>query len=452
VEDPSGCDACGATALEQDPDVLDTWFSSQLWPFSTLGWPEQTDDLRFFFPTSALVTGYDILYLWVARMIMSALFLVDDVPFHPVVIHGLVRDPQGRKMSKSLGNVIDPLDAIAKSGADALRFGLAYQATDAQNIPFGEEHIEAGRRFANKIWNAARLVLSARDGRTGAPDLPEAGQWSVVDRWLLSRHQACLEEVDRSLDGYRFSEAVRALHHFFWSEFCDWGLEAMKVRLYEGSPEQRGDAAEVLSWVLERTLRLLHPVMPFVTEEVWQRFGAGDSIMVAPWPGGDPQHRDTKAEAEFGSAMAVVGAVRRFRKAHGLKDSISLPIHIQPLDPTGAEVLRSLRPEIERLGGISALEVVEERTEGEGFARLSASEAGEVLIPMGGLFDLDVERARLAKRVADLERSVSQSEGKLSNDGFVAKAPEDVGEKERRKLASLKAELVEAAAQLEDLG
>ena len=195
MEDPDVCATCGSAGLEQDPDVLDTWFSSQLWPFSTLGWPDQTPDLRFFYPNAALVTGYEILYLWVARMIMSGLFLMGDVPFRDVVIHGLVRDPQGRKMSKSLGNVIDPLEKIDRFGADPLRFGLAYQATDAQNIPFGDEHIDAGRRFANKIWNAARLVLPAYEG--GRPELPPDGELTPTEHWLLERHEACREEVDR---------------------------------------------------------------------------------------------------------------------------------------------------------------------------------------------------------------------------------------------------------------
>jgi valyl-tRNA synthetase len=451
VEDPDRCDVCGSTELEQDPDVLDTWFSSQLWPYSTLGWPEETDDLRFFYPTSALITGYEILYLWVARMIMSGLFLVGEVPFHHVVIHGLVRDPLGRKMSKSLGNVIDPLGAIAASGADALRFGLAYQATDAQNIPFGEEHIDGGRRFANKIWNAARLVMSAREGPIGNPVLPDSSRWTPSDRWLLSRHQACLDEVDRLFDEYRFADVARVLYHFFWSELCDWGLEAAKVRLYEGSPGERRDAAEVLSWVLERSLRLLHPIMPFVTEEVWQRFEAGDSIMVAPWPERLDDHTDKEAEAEFGSAMSLVTAVRKFRKDHGLRDSVPLPVHVYAPEASPRAAWQRLRHEIERMAGISSLEVSEVPGDPADSARLVAAGA-QVLIPLAGLFDRQAERARLAKRIADIERSVTQSEGKLANEAFVAKAPHEVVAKERRKLAQLQAEQAELAAQLEELG
>jgi valyl-tRNA synthetase len=408
VEDPDACPECGSRDIEQDPDVLDTWFSSQLWPFSTLGWPERTEDLEFFYPTAVLVTGYDILYLWVARMIMSGLFLVEDVPFRNTVIHGLVRDPLGRKMSKSLGTVIDPLEAIERSGADALRFGLTWQATEAQNIPFGEEHLDAGRRFANKIWNAARLVLMARppadeasndDGAIALP--PEAG-WTLADRWLLSRHEACLDRVDEALDTYRFADAAQVLHRFFWSELCDWGLEAAKPRLYEGSEGERGTAYSILAWVLERSLRMLHPIMPFVTEEVWQRFAGGgpESIMVAPWPEPHPEHRDEEAERRFGFAEELISAVRRFRKSHGLRDSV--PLSAKIFAAAGDRpVLDELRPEIQRLAALSTLESLAEPADPAGCARLLAGGA-EVLIPLAGVLDLDVERARQARRFSEM--------------------------------------------------
>jgi valyl-tRNA synthetase len=399
-----------------------------------------------------LVTGYEILYLWVARMIMSGLYLAGDIPFRQVVITGLVRDKHGRPMHKSSGNVIDPLDLIAKYGADALRFGLARLATGGQDIPLSEEGIEAARRFANKIWNAARLVLSAREGREGPLELPDRTRLTLPDRWIISRHQECLSEVDQAFEEYRFADASQALYRFFWSEFCDWALEAAKPRLYEGSSEERQDTSDVLSWVLERSLRLLHPTMPFVTEEVWQRFGAGDSIMVAPWPEGHPDHHDERAEVDFGYAMSVVTTVRRFRKAHGLKDSTPLPVQVFTPDSVRREVLKALRPEIERMAGVSALEVIEERADREGFAHLSAGEAGDVLIPMAGLFDTEVEKTRLSKRMADIDRSVAQSEAKLQNQSFVMQAPPDVVEKERRKLALLKKELAELADQRGELG
>jgi len=449
LEDPDACPECGSIDLEQDPDVLDTWFSSQLWPFSTLGWPDDTDDYRYFYPTSALVTGYDILYLWVARMVMSGLYLTHDVPFRDVVIHGLVRDPRGRKMSKSEGNVIDPLDAIRRSGADALRFGLAYQATDAQNIPFGEEHIDGGRRFANKIWNAARLVLSASEGEDRL-DLPPHDRWTLPDRWLLSRHQACLEEVDEALDAYRMADALRALHRFFWSEFCDWGLEVAKRRLYEGTEEDRRAAAGVLTWALERSLRLLHPFMPFVTEEVWQRVGSGDSIMIAAWPEPRDDHRDPEAESQFSFAMEVVGVIRRFRKSHGIRDSMSLSGRVYPR-PDQRGVLQALRPEIERLANVSSLELLDHPGDPSGCARLVADGA-QVLIALAGVLDPEVERARLSKRLAEIEAEARQVNAKLANESFVAKAPADVVQKERRRLAGLEEETASLAAQLDELG
>jgi valyl-tRNA synthetase len=447
VDDPDACRVCGSREIEQDPDVLDTWFSSQLWPFSTLGWPDRTEDLEAFYPTSVLVTGYEILYLWVARMVMSGLYFMGEVPFHHVVIHGLVRDPQGRKMSKSLGNVIDPLDVVRTHGADALRFALARQAT-GQEIPLGMEYIEAARRFANKVWNAGRLVLSAYPG--GPPSLPPPERWTLPDRWLLSRHQACLEEVDRALEEYRFSDAAQAIHRFFWSELADWGLEAAKPRLYEGSERERADAASVLAWVLERTLRLLHPIMPFVTEEVWQRFGAGESVMVAPWPEPHPEHRNPEAEARFGFAEALVSEVRRFRKAHGLPDRVPLSVRVFPPEHH-RRVLEELGTEIRRLATIQSLEVLEAPGDPAGSARLQVDGA-QVLIPLAGVLDPEVERARIGRRLAEVEGERERSERKLSDDRFLSRAPAEVVERERERLAALKEEAATLSAQLEELG
>jgi valyl-tRNA synthetase len=450
VEDPEACRECGSRDIEQDPDVLDTWFSSQLWPFSTLGWPEDTPDLRFFYPTSVLVTGYEILYLWVARMIMSGLHLAGDIPFHHVVITGLVRDREGRPMHKSLGNVIDPLDLIRRHGADALRFGLMRLATGGQDIPLAEEGIEGARRFANKIWNAGRLVLSARGEDRGAPELPPPERWTLADRWLLSRHQACLAEVDAALDAYRFSEAAQALQRFVWSEFADWGLEAAKSRLYEGEAGEARDAAAVLAWVLERTLRLLHPIMPFVTEEVWQRFGAGESIMVAPWPEGHPEHGDQDAETRFGFLRALVSGVRRFRKAHGLRDSLPLTLRVHPT-PAQREVLQESGREVRRLAALSELEVLDAPGDPTGCARLVADGA-QLLIPLSGVLDPEAERGRLSRRLREVEARAARLEAKLASEAFLARAPAEVVERERGRLSALKEEVATLQAQLEELG
>jgi valyl-tRNA synthetase len=448
VEDPTACPECGSADIEQDPDVLDTWFSSQLWPFSTLGWPEETEDLAFFYPTSVLVTGYEILYLWVARMIMSGLYLVGDVPFGHAMIHGLVRDPQGRKMSKSLGNVIDPVEVVDSHGADALRFALARQATGNQDIPLGVDLIEASKRFANKVWNAARLVLRSFPG--GAPWLP-GGNLTIPERWLLTRHQACLEEVDAAVEEYRFAEATQSLHRFIWSELCDWGLEVEKRRLYDGEPEERTTASQVLAWVLERSLRMLHPFMPFVTEEIWQRFEIGESIMVAAWPEQHPEHVDPEAEARFGVVEDLVTAVRRFRKTHRLADSVSLSAMVEAEDPLVRSTLEQLTPEIERLASLSTMVVVERVADPSGSARLATPDA-RVLIPLAGVLDPDLERARLGKQLDAIGADAARSERKLADEGFLSGAPEDVVDRERDKLAAFEEEAASLAEQLEELG
>ena len=449
VEDPAACAECGGTDIEQDPDVLDTWFSSQLWPFSTLGWPEDTADLRFFYPTSVLVTGYEILYLWVARMIMSGLRFADDVPFDHVVIHGLVRDRQGRKMSKSLGNVIDPLEMIERYGADALRFSLMRMASESQqDIPFGEEAVEAGKHFANKLWNAARLVLSQEDAR---PELPPGDALTLTDRWLLSRHEACRAEVDAAIEGYRFAEAAQALYRFLWSELCDWGLELAKPRLYEGTPEEREAAARVLAWVLERSLRLLHPIMPFVTDTVWRRFEEGESVVVAAWPEPLPEHRDETAEERFAFAEDLVTAVRRFRSDHNVAQRVELTVRVRPTEEWQGEVLTALDEEIRRLTRAGVLERLDDGAASPGSARLLVQGA-EVLIPLEGVLDTAAECDRIRKRLGSLEADTARAQGKLSNEGFTAKAPADVVQGERDKLAALRDEEAVLRAQLDELG
>jgi valyl-tRNA synthetase len=449
IEDPSTCPACGSADIEQDPDVLDTWFSSQLWPFSTLGWPDDTADLRFFHPTSVLVTGYEILYLWVARMIMSDLYLTGDIPFRHVVIHGLVRDERNRKMSKSLGNVIDPLEVIESYGADALRFALARLASsEQQNIPMSVRDAEAGRNFANKIWNAARLVLSAYEG--GAPTLPPEERRTEVERWLLSRHEVCREVVDSALEEYRFDDAARALYRFLWSEYCDWGLEMEKPRLYEGTVEDRADAASLLAWTLERTLRLLHPIMPFVTEEVWRRFGIADSIVVSPWLDPHPEHRDPEAEGRLAFAEDVVTAIRTFRSVHGLSPGRGLQARVRVDSDRGA-ILSDLDGEIKRLARLEALELTDEPPDSASAARLVVDGA-EVVIPLAGVLDPSAECERIRKRLREVDAGATRAKGKLNNEGFLTKAPGDVVLAERRKVASLEEERGVLEVQLAQLG
>jgi valyl-tRNA synthetase len=449
IEDPLDCPECGSAEIEQDPDLLDTWFSSQLWPFSTLGWPENTPDLEYFYPTSVLITAHEILYLWVARMVMSGLYLVGDVPFQHVLIHGLVRDERNRKMSKSLGNVIDPLDVIARYGADALRFALARLAgPDQQNYPMGIRDAESGRHFANKIWNAARLVLG--EYGTGAPSLPPEDRRTEVERWLLSRLEGCRAEVDQALEAYRFSEAAQSIHRFLWSEYCDWALEMEKPRLYEGTPQEREDATGVLAWVLERTLRLLHPIMPFVTEEVWQRFGIGDSIVISEWPEPHPEHRDPGAEGRFAFAQDLVLAVRSFRSGHGLPPGRALSVRVR-VSGDQRQVLDTLSQEIRRVARIDPLELGDGAADPSGSARLVVRGA-EVLVPLAGVLDVNAECARIRRRLDELSGEAERSARKLENRGFTQKAPPDVVEKERRRLSSLEEERAVLEAQLGELG
>ena len=431
VEEPSACAVCGSSELEQDPDVLDTWFSSQLWPFSTLGWPERTKDLETFYPTTVLVTGYEILYLWVARMIMSAMYLVGDVPFENVVIHGLVRDAHGRKMSKSIGNVIDPLDMVGRYGADALRFSLARLATgNQQDIPLSEDAVEGGQHFANKVWNAGRLVLRAYAG--GEPQLPPRERWMIAERWILSRLSACVEEVDAALEDFRFADAAQALQRFVWSEFCDWALELQKARL-AGGDEERADAAAVLGWVLERTLRLLHPIMPFVTEEIWQRFGVGESIVVAPWPRASDAPRDEEAEREFSFLQEVVTEIRRLRT--GAPSGFGRAIE---LDRTWAE---RAAPFLADLAAVTRAEITFADLEGAK-ARLRIQEEADV----GPL--IEAKRKKLREARTELERK----RAKLANEGFVSKAPAEVVEGERAKVVRLEDDERRLLAELSQLG
>jgi valyl-tRNA synthetase len=353
-------------------------------------------------------------------------------------------------MSKSLGNVIDPLDVIDRYGADALRYALTRLASpEQQNIPMGVRDAEAGRNFANKVWNAARLVLGARD-TTGGPLLPPEEQRSPVDRWLLSRHEACRHEVDAAFEDYRFDDAARALHRFVWSEMADWALEMAKPRLYEGSVEDRHSAAEVLAWVMERTLRLLHPIMPFVTEEAWHRFAVGDSIVVAPWPEPHPDHRDEDAEERFAFAEDLVDAVRSFRSGHGLAPGAPLTVRVRA-DADHRRILGALDEEIRRLARIDRLELLDGATDGGGHARLVVHGA-EVLIPLAGVLDSETECARIRKRLRTIAADAEWAARKLEDPGFTGKAPPEVVEKERQKLVSLEEERALLEAQLNELG
>ncbi|MEQ7006396.1 valine--tRNA ligase [Actinopolymorpha sp. B17G11] len=429
----------------QDEDVLDTWFSSGLWPVSTLGWPDETPDLARYHPTSVLVTGYDILFFWVARMAMFGLYAMQDkgpvhsVPFRAVVLHGMVRDAHGKKMSKSFGNVVDPLDWITRYGADATRFTLARGANPGADVPVSEEWCQGSRNFATKLWNATRFALM--NGADPALPLPPADQRSAADRWILSRLHRLIAEVDASYETYEFAKVCEAIQAFAWSEFCDWYLELAKTTLTAGGAAADGTRA-VLGHVLDRLLRLLHPVMPFVTEELWLAVTRGESVVVAEWPAADPSYADDEAEAEIGSLQRLVTEVRRFRSDQGLKPGQRVPAQLVGINAT---VLASHERAIRTLLRLEA--------PGDGFSRTASVLIENVTVELdtAGTIDVGAERKRLEKDLGSARKERDQAGRKLGNTDFLAKAPAAVVEKVRGQLASADAEIARIESQLAGL-
>lgn len=422
----------------QDSDVLDTWFSSGLWPFSTLGWPERTDSLAKFYPNSVLVTGYDILFFWVARMMMFGLYVNDGVPpFETIVLHGMVRDEYGKKMSKSFGNVVNPLDWMDKYGSDALRFTLARGANPGVDVPIGEEWVQGSAKFANKIWNATRFALM--NGATIEGELPSADEMSVTDRWILSRLGKTVAEVDAYYDDFQFSKLSEALRHFAWDEVFDWYVELSKTTFFAGGRPAEV-SGRVLGEVLDVMLRLLHPVVPFVTETLWTALTGRESVVVADWPK-DSGFRDDAAEQEIALVQQVVTEVRRFRSDQGLQPGQKVPAELTltgtPLAPHEAAIRQLLR-----------LQPAE-----EGFhATASLPVAGAtVALDLSGTIDVEAERKRLTKDLGAAEKEKAQAVGKLSNEAFLGKAPDNVVDKIRGRLAKAEADIERISGQLANL-
>lgn len=434
-DDIATCPKCGGT-VAQDPDVLDTWFSSALWPFSTMGWPENTAELKQFYPTSVLVTGYDIIFFWVARMIMMGLKFQEDIPFRHVFIHGLVRDSQGRKMSKSLGNGIDPLEVIDKYGADTLRFMLVTGNTPGNDMRFYWERVESSRNFANKIWNASRFVLMNLEGFDPA-FVPDAKAFTLADRWILSRYNQTVADVTRNLERFELGEAARMVYEFIWDEFCDWYIELAKGRLYnKEDAESRKVAQYVLSYVLGNTLTLLHPFMPFITEAIWQSLPhQGLSIMNNSWPVEDTKLSHPQDEQLMGILMEVIKAVRNMRAEvnvpPGKKSEVILKI-------AAAELNTQLEANIGYIRTLAAAEPVTilaaDAATPEN-AMTAVANGVEVYLPLKGLIDVEKETARLNKEMVSLDKELSRIAGKLNNPDFTAKAPAEVIEKEKTKQA-----------------
>jgi valyl-tRNA synthetase len=446
--DLTACPRCGGP-VRQDPDVLDTWFSSGLWPFSTLGWPDDTPELRTYYPTSVLVTGYDILFFWVARMAMLGLHLMKEVPFHDVYIHTLVRDPQGQKMSKSKGNVVDPLGVMERFGTDALRFTLATLAVPGvHDIRIADERVEAHRNFANKLWNAARLVLSNLDGYDRAGDPGPAG---LPGRWIESRLQATVAAVRDALDAYRFSDAAGALYQFLWNDFCDWYLEIAKTALYgAGDPAGRNQVQHTLVTVLETTLRLLHPVMPFITEELWQRLPhAGETIMLAPYPTGSRGGADAAAEREMAVLMQAVTAIRNIRGEMRISPAQTLDAAVKAA-PADEPLLRQHAGLIETLA--RARVTIDPQASRPRASALAVVGQSEIHVHLEGLVDLAVERQRLEKEIKRTAEAVAFTRSKLARPDFTERAPAEIVDKERDKLAEQEALHAKLVASLSWVG
>ncbi|GGG74339.1 valine--tRNA ligase [Paenibacillus radicis (ex Gao et al. 2016)] len=433
-EDITACPSCGSSDLSQDNDVLDTWFSSGLWPFSTLGWPEQTEDYKRFYPTNVLVTGYDIIYFWVARMIFTGLEFTDQIPFKDVLMHGLVRDSEGRKMSKSLGNGVDPLEVIEKYGADAMRFMISTGSTPGQDLRFRWEKVEQARNFANKIWNASRFALMNLEGFK-AEDININVELGTADRWILHRLNETVREVTRLIDGYDFGETGRLLYNFIWDDLCDWYIEFAKLNLYGSDEAKKRATQSVLAYVLDRTQRLIHPFMPFISEEIWQHLPhEGESITVAPWPVYEAALEAPDAVKEMELLMDLIRSVRNVRAEVNVPMSKKIELLIKPSDAAAEALLQRNEEFIVRFCGTSKLEI--------GLSLAAPDKAmtaivtgAELYLPLAGLLDISQEIARLEKELATLNNEVERIEKKLGNEGFVAKAPAKVIEEERAKMA-----------------
>ncbi|MFH1571139.1 MAG: valine--tRNA ligase [Gemmatimonadota bacterium] len=444
VERPKACPDCGGSDLAQDPDVLDTWFSSALWPFATLGWPEPTADLAYFYPTDLMITARDILNLWVLRMAMTSLEFVGQIPFKAVLVHPTVLTRDGRRMSKSLGTGLNPLELVALYGADATRHSLLQQCGTSQDVRFDAEIADnkvqssmsarAGQGFCNKLWNASRFLLMNLEGYAAAAEPVASAE--LADRWIRSRLANTILQVDEHLEAYRFSEVVRALHDFLWRDYCDWYLELAKPRLYGGDAAQRRQVQQLLVEVFEQALRLMHPVMPFVTEALWQALPLGTerppSIMVAPWPQAAGDHRDDGSEAEMAYLQEIITAARTIRSELSVPPGRSVALVLSVADPAAAQILTRHQRYLEVLVGAAEVAI--------GAALAQPPQSGsavvrdvEVYIPLAGVIDVAAERVRLKKEVGKFAGLLKGLDAKLAQEAFVTKAPPAVVERERQR-------------------
>ncbi len=442
-EDAACCAKCGSKNIERDPDVLDTWFSSALWPFETLGWPEKTEDLDYFYPTDVLVTGYDIIFFWVARMIFSGCEHAQKTPFHTVLIHGLVRDDQGRKMSKSLGNGIDPLEIIEKYGCDALRMNMVTGNSPGNDMRFYTERCEAMRNFANKLWNASRYVLqNLEEGAKN--ELPTLEKLEISDKWILSKLNTLIAEVTENLEKYELGIAVQKIYDFIWDCYCDWYIELTKARLYGEEPERKETARQVLVYVLDQFLRLLHPFMPFITEEIWQSIPhEGEALIVAQWPKYEDALAFPTEEAQMESVMNAIRAVRNRRAEMNVPPSKKTALYVVTSKP---DVFQEGRGFVERLAYAAEMTLCDAEPAGYEDMVCCTTVDAKLYIPMGQLVDVAKELERIEKEIAKNQKNLMATESKLQNEKFTARAPESVVNAEREKAEKFRAFI----AQLEE--
>ena len=435
-ETPNSCSACSSTDLVQETDVLDTWFSSALWPFSTLGWPEKTASLKRFYPTSVLCTGFDILFFWVARMIMMGLKFMGDVPFRDVYIHALIRDAEGQKMSKTKGNVIDPLEVMEKYGTDALRFTLAAFAAQGRDIKLAEDRIEGYRNFCNKLWNASRFVFMNLEDYKGSCVLDKRSKFSSADLWILSRLNRATKEVNEALEAFRFNDAALTVYKFIWNEYCDWYIELTKSKL--ASPgRERVAAQNMLIHVLDSALKLLHPFMPFITEEIWQKLPQDEnSIMVSPFPEYREAQTNEAIEKEMALIMEVITGIRNIRGEMNLNPGLKLNVLVKTQSSETQQTLKSHGEYVRELARVEKLEAGSNIVK----PKVSASSVlGEMdlIIPLEGMMDFQEERNRIEKELKKIEKDLIFLDKKLSNPNFVKKAPVDIIEKDEQRKKSL---------------
>ena len=437
---------------EQDKDVLDTWFSSALWPFSTMGWPDtDSADFKRYFPNNTLVSGYDIIFFWVARMIFQSLEFTGKAPFRNVLLHGLIRDEQGRKMSKSLGNGIDPMDVIEKYGTDALRWFLVTGSTPGQDIRFSYKKMDAAWNFINKIWNASRYVIMNLGDMQNAPKLPAKDKWDLADRWILSRLNATIKQVTDQFESFDFGEACHCLYNFIWNDFCDWYIEMTKEKLNNGTEAEKADTKNILGYVLDQTLKLMHPIMPFVTEALWQDMPhEGKSIMIADYPVVHDEFADEKSEEQMKRLIELITAVRNIRNEANAPMSKPVDLLIKTDDQAAANMLLANADYIKRFCHPADLQIATD-TQAPKLAMSGIVTGAEVYIPMAELVDLKEEQARMEKEIAKLEKEVQRSEKKLGNEKFVNNAPEAVVAEERAKAVEWKQKLEAAQARLASL-